>query len=179
MSAPASPLTERTQAILLRQRATSAASDVQGFGRLILAGRAALQCDGSIVGVGSKLGPAGRVPAMFPIMIGAPPAVAMPTDRRRPTQPSRTASTSSNVTHLRFAVPGVDGPVERGVRRSSRSRRRFSYAVQEVRREGFGVRLDLAPIAPSTKSVSRAGNESRAPRGALRSPESGCSPRRA
>jgi hypothetical protein len=53
MSAPASPLTERTQAILLRRRATSAASDVQGFGRLILAGRAALQCDGSIVGVGS------------------------------------------------------------------------------------------------------------------------------
>jgi hypothetical protein len=41
MSAPASPPTERTQVILLRQRATSAASDVQGFGRLILAGKAA------------------------------------------------------------------------------------------------------------------------------------------
>jgi hypothetical protein len=53
MSAPASPSTERTQAILLRQRATSAASDVQGFGSLILAGRAALQYDGSIVGAGS------------------------------------------------------------------------------------------------------------------------------
>jgi hypothetical protein len=32
MSAPARPPAERTQVILLRQRATSAASDVQRFG---------------------------------------------------------------------------------------------------------------------------------------------------